>query len=66
MPDGKTKTPEEQKALKGQLDQMVNAFEEFHAIVVQLKKEQKDVENHIRTKIDQKKIDQIHSLLQNM
>ena len=66
MPDEKQKNTVHQKELKDQLDQMVKAFDEFHATVIQLKKQQQDVVKHIHTQIDQKKIDQIHTILQSM
>lgn len=59
-------TDPKQSELKDQLKQMVEAFDEFHATVVELKKQQQDVAKHIRSQIDQKKIDQIHSLLKEM
>jgi len=52
--------------LKEQLEHMVQAFDEFHSTIVDLKKQQQDVAKHIRAQIDQKKIDQIHSLLKQL
>ncbi len=54
---------QEQKDLRDCLEQMTNAFNEFHAQITQLKKQQQDVISHIRSRIDQKKIDEIKNTL---
>jgi vacuolar-type H+-ATPase subunit E/Vma4 len=66
MSDSKPKDPEYQKELQEQMQEMMKAFDEFHATVVALKKQQQTVAKHIRLQIDQKKIDQIHGFLQSM
>lgn len=49
---------------KETLAKMEQAFAEFHTAILQLQKEQHDVIAEIQKRIDQKKIQDIHSLLQ--
>ncbi len=57
---------DDQQKFRQQINQMVNAFNEFHKTIVELKREQQDVVKHIHAQIDQKKIDQIHELLKHI
>jgi flagellar hook-associated protein FlgK len=66
MPQNAPQQNDEQKALRAQLDHMVQAFNEFHQTVVELKKQQQDVVAHIHTQVDQKKIEQIQNLLKQI
>lgn len=45
------------------LKKMERAFDEFHSAIMQLKKEQRDIIAEINKRIDQKKVQDIHSLL---
>jgi hypothetical protein len=57
MADSNTPTPEET------LRKMQESFNEFHRAILELKRQQHDVISQIRKRIDQKKIQDIHSLL---
>lgn len=56
----------QQKSLSHEevMNQMQKAFDEFHAAISRLQKEQQDVISAIQKRIDQKKIEDIHTLLQ--
>lgn len=54
---------QEQKDLHECLENMTNAFNEFHEQIGLLKLQQKDVIKHIKERIDQKKIDDIKKTL---
>jgi hypothetical protein len=66
MPADERQPTEQQKELKAQLEQMVQAFNEFHETIMRLDKQQQDVVEHIHANIDKNKIEQIHHLLQQI
>lgn len=53
------------KELKEIMERMNTAFHEFHAAIQELQHKQEDVISHIRKQIEQRKIDEIHTLLGN-